>query len=48
MNLLDLKNYQQFKTKIGMDGKDAIAILMDEIEKKENRIKQLNQSQKIR
>jgi hypothetical protein len=43
MNFLDLNNYQQFKAKIGMNGKDAIAILIDEIEKKENRIKQLDQ-----
>ena len=35
MNFLEFKNFNEFKTKTGMQGKKAIMFLLDEIKKKE-------------
>jgi len=39
MKFLDFKNFNDFKGKIGIDGKEAIMLMIDEIEKKERTIK---------
>lgn len=38
MNFLEFKNFNEFKTKMGMDGQDAIMFLLDEIEKREYKL----------
>jgi len=38
VNFLEFKNFNEFKTKMDMDGKEAVMFLLDEIEKKERRI----------
>ncbi len=38
MNFLDFKNFNDFKTKTGMQGNVAIVFLLDEIEKKKSEL----------
>ena len=38
MNFLDFKNFDEFKEKMGIDGAEAIILMLNEIEKKARRL----------
>ena len=42
MNPLNFKNYKEFKTNMDVRGKDAIMILLEEIDNREKKIRQIN------
>ena len=43
MNPLNFKDYEEFKSKLGLEEKNAILILLEEIEKRECKLNQINQ-----